>query len=68
MLEQILDQFKLSADKAIMVGDTTYDMEMAEKANMPRLAVSYGAHPVERLVKYQPIACIDRFLDIINLV
>ena len=66
MLEQLLDQFKLSAEQAIMVGDTTYDMEMAKNANMPRLAVSYGAHSVERLASYQPIACIDCFSDIKN--
>jgi phosphoglycolate phosphatase len=66
MLEELLDQFKLSADKAIMVGDTTYDMEMAKNANMPRLAVSYGAHAVERLAAYQPIVCINSFLEIKN--
>lgn len=66
MLEQLLDQFKLNASQAIMVGDTEYDMEMAAKVNMPRLAVSYGAHSADRLLKYQPIACIDCFSDIIN--
>lgn len=64
MLEQLLDQFKLNASQAIMVGDTEYDMEMAVRANMPRLAVSYGAHSADRLLKYQPIACINCFSEI----
>jgi phosphoglycolate phosphatase len=66
MLQQLLDQFNVSADQSIMVGDTEYDMEMAMRKRMPRLAVSYGAHESERLLKYQPVACIDHFSEIIN--
>ena len=64
MLNELLEEFKLSADKALMVGDTEYDMEMAQLIRMPRLAVSYGAHEESRLLKYQPVACIDCFSKI----
>jgi len=30
--------------------------------------VSYGAHHPERLMKYQPLACIDRFSDVGSVV
>ncbi len=59
MLEEILDQLGLQAKDALMIGDTEYDMEMAKNANMDRLGVSYGVHPKDRLMKHQPIACID---------
>lgn len=59
MLEEILDQLGLTARDALMIGDTEYDMEMARNANMDRLGVSYGVHPVQRLMKHQPIGCID---------
>lgn len=64
MLHALVNEHGLSPDQALMVGDTTFDMEMALKAGMPRLAVSYGAHTVERLLAYEPLAHIDRFADI----
>ncbi len=68
MLAQLLDLTQLHPWQAIMIGDTEYDMEMAVNAGMPRLAVSYGAHSVDRLQKYRPIACIDCFSEIINYI
>ena len=64
MLKELLAEFDLPPEQALMVGDTEFDMEMAVRANIPRIAVSYGAHSKERLNSYQPIACIDEFLTI----
>lgn len=61
MLNELLGEFRLQAHQAIMVGDTEFDMEMAQRAEIPRLAVSYGAHEAERLNRYQPIATIGCF-------
>jgi phosphoglycolate phosphatase len=36
-------------------------MEMARRIHMPRIAVSYGAHHVDRLHSYQPELCLDQF-------
>ncbi|MCS5587805.1 MAG: HAD-IA family hydrolase [Porticoccaceae bacterium] len=66
MLEELLEQFKLNPDQALMVGDTEYDMAMAVNMGMPRLAVSYGAHEASRLLQYQPVACMGCFSEIIN--
>ena len=66
MLQELLGQFDLSPHQAVMVGDTEFDMEMAVNADMPRLAVSYGAHSADRLLKYQPLACVDQFSEIIK--
>lgn len=64
MLEQLLCDFDLPAEAAVMVGDTEFDMEMAVNAGMPRIAVSYGAHHVDRLKAFEPLACVDLFGDI----
>lgn len=64
MLFSLLDEFDVPPEAALMVGDTSYDMEMAMTAEVPRLAVSYGAHSRERLLKYHPIDCIDKFESI----
>ncbi len=61
MLAQLLTEFRVSATDAVMIGDTEYDMEMARRIDMPRIAVSYGAHHVDRLHPYKPELCVDRF-------
>jgi phosphoglycolate phosphatase len=64
MLYELLEQFSTAPEQALMVGDTTFDMEMARTANMPRIAVSYGVHSVEVLENYQPKAVIDKFFEL----
>lgn len=61
MLEQLLAEFGHLAEQAVMIGDTEYDMDMARQIGMPRIAVSYGAHALERLHAYEPELCLDRF-------
>ncbi len=66
MLHEILQEEGLAAHQAVMIGDTEYDMAMAKAAEMPRIAVSYGAHALERLKVYEPVHCVDRFVDILK--
>ncbi|MBX2808691.1 MAG: HAD-IA family hydrolase [Cellvibrionaceae bacterium] len=66
MLLELLAQFSVSADAAVMVGDTEYDMAMAEAIHMPRAAVSYGAHALSRLQAYDPVCCVDQFTDLVD--
>ncbi len=56
MLLELLDKFALSPAEAIMVGDTVYDLEMANNIKMDSIAVSYGVHEVKRLLKHQHLA------------
>lgn len=64
MLEDILEQTGYDAEQALMVGDTTYDMQMARHAGMDGLAVTYGVHGRELLVKHGPLACLDSFQEV----
>ncbi len=61
MLQQLLNELGFAASDSLMVGDTEYDLAMANNAGIPCVAVSYGAHAVERLQKHKPIAIIDNF-------
>lgn len=65
MLHELLLEFGVGAEDAVMIGDTEYDMEMAKNIAMPRIAVSYGAHHVERLHVYEPVLCLDRFDELL---
>ena len=66
MLLELMASFHRVAGESVMVGDTEYDMEMAERIGMPRIAVSYGAHEAARLHKYKPVLCVNRFPDILE--
>lgn len=54
MLLQILDELNISANDAVMIGDTTYDMQMAQAIGMDRVGVSYGVHAQVNLEKHTP--------------
>ena len=64
MLEEILAEMQVSIDSAIMVGDTSYDLEMAQNLNMPRIGVSYGVHSIDTLQQYQPLAIVHNLQEL----
>ena len=59
MIEQILDELALEPNQALLLGDTTYDMALAENAGIAAGAVSYGVHRREALLVYLPAFMID---------
>lgn len=59
MLSEILQYTGVDVEQAIMVGDTSYDLEMAKNIAMPRVGVSYGVHTPEVLQKYNPLNIVD---------
>ncbi len=64
MLLQIMDELGVDARETVMIGDTEWDMLMASNAGTERVAVSYGAHDVERLLRHQPLTCLDSIGEI----
>jgi len=64
MLHDILAATGLPAERALMVGDTTYDLQMAQAAGMASLAVSYGVHARAHLLEHNPLACLDSFIEV----
>lgn len=67
MLTEILAQTGIAAEQAIMVGDTSYDLQMAENINMPRIGVAYGVHSCTILKQYQPLAIASTVMDLTQL-
>lgn len=49
MLEAALSETGVGAGAAVMVGDTTFDMEMAAAAGLPFVGVAWGYHEPARL-------------------
>lgn len=64
MLQEILAETGLGVSDAVMIGDTEYDLEMGQRIGMGGVAVSYGAHALERLRRFAPLAEIHHFPQI----
>lgn len=61
MLHELMDELGIAPERTLMVGDTLYDLQMAQNAGVGSLAVSYGAQPLEALLAHAPLAHFDRF-------
>jgi phosphoglycolate phosphatase len=57
MLREIIEELAVRKDAALMIGDTSHDLEMARAAGVDALAVTYGAHPEESLRACDPLGC-----------
>ena len=68
MLRELLEEFDLASEQALMIGDTEYDMDMAKRVNMPRIAVSYGAHDIERMRIYEPEGIANQPSDLVEMI
>lgn len=64
MLLWLLDELNVTRERALMIGDTSHDMEMAVAAEVARVGVAYGAHPRENLLKHDPVACLNTFNEL----
>lgn len=58
MLLELMQQLAVAPAQALMIGDTSHDLEMARSAGVDAVAVAYGAHPGEALRALAPRACV----------
>ncbi|WP_084327129.1 HAD-IA family hydrolase [Salinarimonas rosea] len=65
MILQALAETGVAAPDAAMVGDSTFDMEMARAAGIGAIGVSYGFHGVGALRDRGAQVIVDRFPDIL---
>lgn len=60
MIETALGETGVEAENAVIIGDTTFDMEMGRAAGIKTIGVSWGYHPTEHLHPHTD-AIIDSF-------
>jgi len=58
MLLDLLDELGARPDEAVMIGDTTYDLAMAQAAGTAGVAVLSGSQAREELERFLPLACL----------
>lgn len=59
MLLELMSQFNVTPENTIMIGDTTFDLDMAAAAGVRSIATTFGAHDVPLLRTRSPEAFID---------
>lgn len=64
MIEEILAHCGVAPARALMVGDSTFDLEMANNAGVDAVGVSYGAQSVEMLRRCSPRMVVEQFSEL----
>ena len=68
MLEAALSEAGATADQAVMVGDTSFDMEMARAAGVRAIGVSWGYHAPAELLEYGACGVADTMAELEALI
>jgi phosphoglycolate phosphatase len=55
MLVEILAALAVFPGEAVMIGDTTFDLEMAARAQVRSIGLAHGAHEAEVLRGHGPL-------------
>ena len=66
MLNEILFDHNVEASRALMIGDTEFDIEMGKRAGVDTVAVSQGAHTIEQLQQCKPLVILDQINDLLS--
>ena len=55
MLLELMDELQVDPQRTLMIGDTTYDLQLAANAGVARIGVSYGAHDHNAFAEFSPL-------------
>lgn len=64
MLLELLEELAIEPQRALMIGDTSHDLEMARNAGVPAIGVCSGAHPIHALQAAAPLACLPNVCEL----
>ncbi len=64
MLDEIMDVCIAMPERTLMIGDTSYDLQMAKNANVHAVAVTFGAQSHDKLSGYNSIATFHQFNEL----
>ena len=64
MLDELMDELIVRPERTLMIGDTSYDLQMASNAGVPAVAVTFGAQSRDKLNSYNSIAMFTQFSEL----
>jgi phosphoglycolate phosphatase len=68
MVNYLLKKMNLDPQEVLVVGDTTFDIDMGNAAGCKTCAVTYGNHTVEKLKASNCDFIVNKFAEILNVV
>lgn len=66
MLRQIMAELEVPTDRALMIGDSVHDMQMAKNAGMAAACVFCGADEVAPLLAFEPLLGLERTAELLE--
>ncbi|MPY26291.1 HAD-IA family hydrolase [Shewanella psychropiezotolerans] len=66
MILQLLNELDVSPDKAVMIGDSIHDLNMANNAGIHAIGVDYGAHDKDKLSQAKPKVVISSPMELLE--
>ena len=67
MVEEILAELSVEPTKAILIGDSDVDMQMARNAGIQAIAMTGGTREESAFDEYEPLACIDELHSLLDI-
>lgn len=64
MMLAALNEAGVDKDNAVMIGDTTFDMDMSRNAGVRAVGVNWGYHEASELMASEAICVIDQFEEL----
>lgn len=68
MIDEIIAELNIDKQRALMVGDSIHDLQMALNAGIAAIGVTCGAHTAETLSQYGPLMCLNYPTDLLEII
>lgn len=68
VLHEILDELSVKPQDAVMIGDSRFDMLVAQNAKVDAIAVCCNEQQKQELSQYSPIACVNKISELSSYV
>ncbi len=68
VLFDVIDEAAVEINNVVMIGDTTFDIEMGKNANVKTIGVSFGYHTIAELNGVGADIVVDKFSEIPNAI
>ncbi|WP_338588907.1 HAD-IIIA family hydrolase [Shewanella khirikhana] len=66
MLHELLAELDVAPERAVMIGDSAFDLQMANNAGMASIGVDYGTHDRQTLLAASPLAIVSNPLALLD--
>ncbi len=64
MLDELMEDLVVLPERTLMIGDTSYDLQMAKNAGVSAVAVTFGAQQADQWQHLNPIQQFDDFASL----